>query len=168
MPRVPKNKPSGDFESFFDDELEDLDTPEDTIDSISENEIETKNEIVESILENSTNSTLLPTQNESLGITHVAADKFGLSKTKKNQANELVARTLKFDTETLRRVEDLIYKDQRHSKKIPGTKGFLSDFMDNAIWQHLYQLGLATEEEVNEHLKDYSKYPLNFDKNQEK
>lgn len=75
---------------------------------------------------------------------------------------------MKFDTETLRRVEDLIYKDQRHSRKIPGTKGFLSDFMDNAIWQHLYQLGLATEEEVNEHLKDYSKYPLNFDKNQEK
>lgn len=83
MPRVPKNKPSGDFESFFDDELEDLDTPEDTIDSISENEIETKNEIVESISENSTNTTLLPTQNESLGITHVARDKFGLSKTKK-------------------------------------------------------------------------------------
>jgi len=61
-----------------------------------------------------------------------------------------------------------VYKDQRHSKKIPGTKGFISDFMDNAIWQHLLQLGLATEEEVQKHLNSYSKYPLNFDNYEKK
>ena len=168
MPRLPKNKPSGNFESFFDDELEDLDTPEDTIDSILDTEQESQKEIIEKFSETSSGSNQLTDQNENPNVYSVVADKFGLRKTQNNQANELVARTLKFDTETLRRVEDLIYKDQRHSKKIPGTKGFLSDFMDNAIWQHLYQLGLATEEEVNEHLKDYSKYPLNFDKNIEK
>ena len=95
-------------------------------------------------------------------------DRFGLNKKNKASGSELIARTFKYDKETLKRVESLIYKDQKHSKKIPGTKGFISDFMENAIWQHLYQLGLATEEEVNDHLKSYSKYPLNFDNIEEK
>ena len=34
MPRINKRKPTGNFDSFFDEELEELDTPADTIDSI--------------------------------------------------------------------------------------------------------------------------------------
>lgn len=86
-----------------------------------------------------------------------------MGKNIKPTGSQLVARTFKYDEETLNRLESLIYKDQRHSKKIPGTKGFISDFMDNAIWQHFLQLGLATEEEVQNRLKSYSKYPLNFE-----
>ncbi|MBO6420030.1 hypothetical protein [Enterococcus gallinarum] len=149
MPRINRKKPAGDFESVFDDELEDLETPRDTIDSIPENDETTSNSF--------------PSDKETITENLIEANRFGLSKNSKSASSELVARTFKYDKETIQRVESLVYKDQRHSKKIPGTKGFISDFMDNAIWQHLLQLGLATEEEVQKHLKSYSKYPLNFD-----
>ncbi|MFB8449859.1 hypothetical protein ACFC3Z_12325 [Enterococcus thailandicus] len=156
MPRNSRKKPSGNFDSVFDDELDILDTPEDTIESLAEEEVMSDPVIPEElpVKEN----TAISTPNAT-----TAAEKFGLNKKSSNAHNTLVARTFKYDEEALKRIESLIYKDQKQSKKIPGTKGFISDFMDNAIWQHLYQLGLATEEEVNAHLKDYSKYPLNFD-----
>ena len=156
MPRINKRKPTGNFDSFFDEELEELDTPADTIDSIPSEvdlEIDTAEQKEEDI------TTVSPSKE---------VDRFGLNKKNKASGSELIARTFKYDKETLKRVESLIYKDQKHSNKIPGPKGFISDFMENAIWQHLYQLGLATEEEVNDHLKSYSKYPLNFDNIEEK
>ncbi|MDT2297842.1 hypothetical protein P6Z26_11195 [Enterococcus faecium] len=154
MPRINRKKPAGDFESVFDDELEELETPSDNIDSIPETEVTASNSF------SSDKETITEKFNE--------ANRFGLSKTSKSTSSELVARTFKYKKETIQRVESLVYKDQRHSKKIPGTKGFISDFMDNAIWQHLLQLGLATEEEVQKHLNSYSKYPLNFDNYEKK
>lgn len=186
MPRKPRKKPSGNFESPFDEDLEELDTPSDTIDSViveesteedvplSSNEHTTEepheaNENQSATQENTIDDNV-PKEISSIKIEEPAAlpsyrtaDKFGINKVKPSSGKELIARTFKYDEETISRVESLVYKDQRRSKKIPGTKGFISDFMENAIWQHLYQLGLATEEEVENHLKDYSKYPLNFD-----
>ena len=43
MPRINRKKPAGDFESVFDDELEELETPSDTIDSIPETEVTASN-----------------------------------------------------------------------------------------------------------------------------
>lgn len=188
MPRNSRKKTAGNFESPFDEDLEELDTPSDTIDSViiedsieedvprisSEYNAESSQETNEkqpSTQENIVDNTVLLQQEisslkfeEPVALSsYKSADKFGISKVKPSSGKELIARTFKYDEETIRRVESLVYKDQRRSKKIPGTKGFISDFMENAIWQHLLQLGLATEEEVENHLKDYSKYPLNFD-----
>lgn len=186
MPRKPRKKPLGNFESPFDEDLEELDTPSDTIDSvIIEDSIEEDGPSISSeynaVSPQETNENQPSTQESTIDTnilqetssvkveesvvlpSYGSADKFGINKVKPSSGKELIARTFKYDEETISRVESLVYKDQRRSKKIPGTKGFISDFMENAIWQHLYQLGLATEKEVENHLKDYSKYPLNFD-----
>ncbi|HHJ5066906.1 TPA: hypothetical protein ACQK1M_002030 [Enterococcus hirae] len=184
MPRKTRKKPLGNFESPFDEELEELDTPSDSIDSIVieeslEKEAPSSSEDRDINIPNELNNTISSSQEEAIETEievienlkaedstpsnlYRTADKFGINKVKQSSGKELIARTFKYSEETISRVESLVYKDQRRSKKIPGTKGFISDFMENAIWQHLYQLGLATEEEVEMHLKDYSKYPLNF------
>ena len=186
MPRKPRKKTLGNFESPFDEDLEELDTPSDTIDSVIiedsiEEDVPSISSEYNAVSPQETNENQPSTQESTIDInilqetssvkveesvalpSYGLADKFGINKIKPSSGKESIARTFKYDEETISRVESLVYKDQRRSKKIPGTKGFISDFMENAIWQHLYQLGLATEKEVENHLKDYSKYPLNFD-----
>lgn len=150
MPRKKsKQSASGDFDSAFDDDLDDIQTP---VDSLGEDFIEP--------IEPSTN---IPAEKPlNISTKNDISNKFGLKKNSNLSGTELVPRTYKVERTTVDRLESLVYKDSRRNKKIPGTKGFISDFIENAIWQHLFQLGLATEDEVNSHLKDYSKYPLNL------
>ncbi len=82
MPRINRKKPAGDFESVFDDELEELETPSDTIDSIPETEV--------------TASNSFPSDKETITENFNEANRFGLSKTSKSASSELVARTFKY------------------------------------------------------------------------
>ena len=140
----------GDFESLFDDELENIHTPIDTIDSIEDvskdSDVETKE------------SKSYPSDNSI-----APSNKFGLNVSEELETTKLIPRTYKLPKETVDQLESLIYKSKNSKNKLPGTKGFLSDFLDNAIWQHFLQLGLITEEEAEKHLKDYKNYPLSIE-----
>ena len=91
MPRINRKKPTGDFESVFDEELEELETPNDTIDSIPETEVTVSNSF--------------PSDKETITENFNEANRFGLSKTSKSTSSELVARTFKYKKETIQRVE---------------------------------------------------------------
>ncbi|WP_137665503.1 hypothetical protein [Enterococcus hulanensis] len=153
MPRGNKKKPSADFHTAFDDELEEIETPKDSLEFDSESLSETDHQPDNSIQSNIEEFTPTPSQ----------ANKFGLAPVSENDSVESINKTYKLNEYTVRKLDSLIHKDSKNTKKISGTKGFLSDFMDNAIWQHFYQLGLIDEDEANQHIKDYSKYPINIE-----
>jgi len=151
MPRGNNKKSSANFESVFDAELEDIKTPKDSLDSLSNNQVLPSDKSEED----------LSTISEKKVSNNSQANKFGFVPADDNDSIESINKTYKLNEYTVRKLDSLIHKDNKNTKKIAGTKGFLSDFMDNAIWQHFYQLGLIDEEEANKHIKDYSKYPIN-------
>lgn len=165
MPRGKKKMPSSDFLSAFDDQLNEIETPEDSLESdikgrnISEQEAEQELE-----LESNNEHTPEPISEVSESQpTNSQAQKFGLTAASESDQVESINKTYKLNEYTVRKLDSLIHKDSKNTKKIAGTKGFLSDFLDNAIWQHFYQLGLIDEQEANQHIKDYGKYPINVD-----
>jgi len=149
MPRTNKKRPSADFETAFDDDLEAIETPEDSLEFDTSDQYEADPEAEVAIVEN-------PSSNSQ-------AQKFGLTAAKESDSVESINKTYKLNEFTVRKLDSLIHKDNKNTKKLAGTKGFLSDFLENAIWQHFYQLGLIDEDEANEHIKDYGKYPLNVE-----
>lgn len=180
-----KNKASGDFNSFFDTELDEIATPEDSLqDDLSDNKtVEEKSsnlevnvptdekdseysKVSETAEHTSTDHSIVTEEIRPSSVNHHLSDaisnNFGLKISNSETLDPLIPKTYKLSESTIDRLESLVYKDKRRNKKIPGTKGFISDFVDNAIWLHLHGLGLATEDELNEHLKEYSKYPLNL------
>ncbi|WP_265460402.1 hypothetical protein [Enterococcus sp. HY326] len=158
MPR--KRKASGDFPSAFDDELGNIETPEDSL-TPPEAEIKTNIEKKPVSSEADISEAVSPdVKKESTGNKE---SKFGFSLRKDQDVIETVNKTYKISDYTARKLDSLVHSDSKNTKKISGTKGFLSDFLENAIWQHFLQLGLIDEEEANEHIKDYSKYPINIE-----
>lgn len=157
MPRGKKKMPSADFESAFDDQLEELETPEDSLGSDFK---EQSSSVPDKV--NEPTSDLVGENSDSVPA-NSQAQKFGLTAASDSDQVESINKTYKLNEFTVRKLDSLIHKDSKNTKKIPGTKGFLSDFLDNAIWQHFYQLGLIDEEEANQHIKDYSKYPINVE-----
>ncbi|MBO0423365.1 MULTISPECIES: hypothetical protein [Enterococcus] len=153
-----KKRAAGDFSSAFDEELDNVETPEDDL----------QNETLLNPTNNLTNTVVetIPTDEERTSDTTSTSDnsnKFGLIRQNQQNVSEMIPRTYKLRQDTVDGLESLVYRDKKRNKKIPGTKGFISDFVDNAIWQHFLQLGLITEEEANKHVKDYSKYPINIE-----
>lgn len=150
MPRKRKSA-SADFETAFDDELDEIETPQDSleIDISDQNNSELETEEINEVPD------IKPANSQ--------AQKFGLTIVSDSDQIESINKTYKLNEFTARKLDSLIHKDNKNTKKIAGTKGFLSDFLDNAIWQHFYQLGLIDEEEANQHIKDYSKYPINVE-----
>lgn len=153
-----KKRAAGDFSSAFDEELDNVETPEDDL----------QNETLLNPTNNLTNTVVetIPTDEERTPDTTSTSDnsnKFGLIRQNHQNVSEMIPRTYKLRQDTVDGLESLVYRDKKRNKKIPGTKGFISDFVDNAIWQHFLQLGLITEEEANKHVKDYSKYPINIE-----
>lgn len=167
MPRGKKKMPSATFKTAFDDQLDEIETPEDSLESdikdrnISEQESEPEKEKVTEP-ENEPTPESTDEVSESLPA-NSQAQKFGLTAASETDQVESINKTYKLNEYTVRKLDSLIHKDSKNTKKIAGTKGFLSDFLDNAIWQHFYQLGLIDEEEANQHIKDYSKYPINVE-----
>ncbi|MDU5511931.1 hypothetical protein [Enterococcus gilvus] len=149
MPRSNKKRPSADFETAFDDDLDAIETPEDSLEFDTSDQYEADPEEEVQIVENTSSNS--------------QAQKFGLTAAKESDSVESINKTYKLNEYTVRKLDSLIHKDNKNSKKLAGTKGFLSDFLENAIWQHFYQLGLIDEDEANEHIKDYGKYPLNVE-----
>lgn len=150
MPRKRKSA-SADFETAFDDELDEIETPQDSleVDISEQNNSELETEEINEVPD------VKPANSQ--------AQKFGLTVVSDSDQIESINKTYKLNEFTARKLDSLIHKDNKNTKKIAGTKGFLSDFLDNAIWQHFYQLGLIDEEEANQHIKDYSKYPINVE-----
>ncbi len=150
MPRKRKSA-SADFETAFDDELDEIETPQDSleVDISDQNNSELETEEITEVPD------IKPANSQ--------AQKFGLTVVSDSDQIESINKTYKLNEFTARKLDSLIHKDNKNTKKIAGTKGFLSDFLDNAIWQHFYQLGLIDEEEANQHIKDYSKYPINVE-----
>ncbi|MEY8500330.1 hypothetical protein [Enterococcus avium] len=150
MPRKRKSA-SADFETAFDDELDEIETPQDSleVDISDQNNTESDTEEINEVPD------IKPANSQ--------AQKFGLTVVSDSDQIESINKTYKLNEFTARKLDSLIHKDNKNTKKITGTKGFLSDFLDNAIWQHFYQLGLIDEEEANQHIKDYSKYPINVE-----
>lgn len=167
MPRGKKKMPSADFETVFDDQLDAIETPEDPLESdikdrnIIEPDLEAES-VTELEQENKATQERISEVSESVPV-NSQAQKFGLTAVTETGQVESINKTYKLNEFTVRKLDSLIYKDSKNTKKITGTKGFLSDFLDNAIWQHFYQLGLIEEEEANQHIKDYGKYPINVD-----
>ncbi|MGM0220148.1 hypothetical protein [Enterococcus sp. AZ126] len=153
-----KKRATGDFSSAFDEELENVKTPEDDLqnETLPDQTNEPTNTVVETI----------PKDEERASDTTSSSDnsnKFGLIRQNQQNVSKMIPRTYKLRQDTVDGLESLVFRDKKRNKKIPGTKGFISDFVDNAIWQHFLQLGLITEEEANKHVKDYSKYPINIE-----
>ncbi|EOH86298.1 hypothetical protein [Enterococcus pallens] len=146
-----RKKASGNFESAFDNELESIQTPEDSLESVSSG----------TIIESDTTDSI--DTDVSQPVPTSQAGKFGLVNVGDPEAVETVYKTYKLNSFTAKKLDSLVHKDSKNTKKVPGTKGFLSDFLENAIWQHFLQLGLISEAEANEHMKDYSKYPINVE-----
>lgn len=157
MPRGKKKMPSADFETAFDDQLDELETPEDSLES----DIKDQNNAEPEQVNEPTPEPI--SENDDSVPAHSQAQKFGLTVASDSDQVESINKTYKLNEFTVRKLDSLIHKDSKNTKKITGTKGFLSDFLDNAIWQHFYQLGLIDEEEANLHIKDYSKYPINVE-----
>jgi len=153
-----KKRAAGDFSSAFDEELDNVETPEDDLQN--ETLLDPTNNLTNTVVET------IPTDEERTSDTTSTSDnsnKFGLIRQNQQNVSEMIPRTYKLRQDTVDGLESLVYRDKKRNKKIPGTKGFISDFVDNAIWQHFLQLGLITEEEANKHVKDYSKYPINIE-----
>ncbi|GGD02719.1 hypothetical protein [Enterococcus wangshanyuanii] len=157
-----RKRAAGNFNSAFDEELENVKTPEDDLQNDSLLNLSNETVSVEEKLSTNEEPSTHETTSETVPSSE-SSNKFGLVRETQKHLSEMIPRTYKLRQDTVDSLESLVYKDKKRSRKIPGTKGFISDFVDNAIWQHFLQLGLITEEEANKHVKDYSKYPINID-----